>query len=385
VTPPATDDAPSPHRRILSIVVALILYGSLYPWQFYARHYTRNPLWILLHAWPSHLDRFVVWDVAVNVVLYLPLGVFGFLAVRRTASRIARIGLPLLLGLVLSSSIEMIQLFDDSRMCSLSDVASNVAGAAMGIAAGAIYRKAFDHLLSRQPAFALLQPSGALLLLACWIGYQVFPLFPSWGRTSLIRKIGLLAHSALSPADTLLVFAEWLTIACLIESVIKTKTSPVLALLLFLLPGRLLIASRTLAWADVGGALAALGVWVFVPRRLVRRATPVVLAGALVVGELAPFHFQGTQPFNWVPFRGYFQTAWQNGFVLLFRKSFWYGGVLWLWRAAGFRLAWITGITALALFLLERVQIYLPGRTPEVTDALLAILMGVLLWILRDT
>jgi VanZ family protein len=36
------------------------------------------------------------------------------------------------------------------------------------------------------------------------------------------------------------------------------------------------------------------------------------------------------------------------------------------------------------LFLLEQVQVYLPGRTPEITDAVLAVLMGVLLWLLRD-
>jgi VanZ family protein len=57
---------------------------------------------------------------------------------------------------------------------------------------------------------------------------------------------------------------------------------------------------------------------------------------------------------------------------------------LWLWRAAGFRLLWITTIVAVALFLLEQAQVFLPGRTPEITDSVLAILMGVLLWILRD-
>ncbi|MGA2131080.1 MAG: VanZ family protein [Bryobacteraceae bacterium] len=384
MSPPAAGDATAPHRRILVIVVALILYGSLYPWQFYARHYPHSPPWILLHAWPARLDRFLIWDVAVNVVLYLPLGIFAYLAVSRKSSLLARIGLPLGLALLLSSSIEMIQLFDDSRMCSLSDVASNVAGAAIGIACGALYRRAFDRLLSRDTASSLLRPTGALLLLCCWLGYQIFPLFPSWGRTNLMRRIAVLRHSDLSSADTLIVIAEWLVVACLIESILAGRTNRLLALLLLLVPARLLIASRTLAWSDIVGAAGAFVIWLCVPHRYIRRAAPTLLAFAVIVAELAPFHLEGVRAFNWVPFRGYFRTDWQDGFVVLFRKSFWYGSTLWLWRAAGFRLLWITTIVAVALFLLEQAQVFLPGRTPEITDSVLAILMGVLLWILRD-
>jgi len=85
-----------------------------------------------------------------------------------------------------------------------------------------------------------------------------------------------------------------------------------------------------------------------------------------------------------VPFRGFFRTDWQDGFVMLFRKSFWYGPVLWLWRASGPSLVWTTAVAAAALFGLEWLQVYLPGRTPEITDAVLAVLMGMLLWLLRD-
>ena len=155
-----------PHRRILAIVVALILYGSLYPWQFHARHYGHNPLWILLHAWPSVIDRFLLWDIGINITMYAPLGIFGFLAVRSRAPRAVRVLAPLALGLALSASIEMIQLFDDSRMCSLSDVASNVTGTALGIAAGAFYRVKLQRFLAAQGAASLLRPSGALLLLS---------------------------------------------------------------------------------------------------------------------------------------------------------------------------------------------------------------------------
>ena len=385
MSPAAAEAETTPYRRILAIVVALILYGSLYPWQFQARHYGRNPLWILLHTWPSSFDRYLVWDVGVNITLYVPLGIFGFLAVSERASRVVRILAPLALALALSASIEMLQLFDDSRQCSLADVASNAMGAAVGIAAGALYRVKLQRLLARQGTASLLRPSGAVLLLSCWLGYQIFPLFPAWGRTSLVNRLAALkAVSAVSPVDTLVVFAEWLAVACLLESIRKTKTNGVLALLLLLVPARLLIASRTLAWSDIVRAAAAYAAWLCLPRRWVRRAAPVLLAGALILSELSPFHFQGARAFNWVPFRGLFRSTWQDGFVVLFRKSFWYGSVLWLWRASGRSLAWTTLVAAAALFLLEQVQVYLPGRTPEITDAVLVLLMGVLLWLLRD-
>jgi VanZ family protein len=376
-----------PHRRILAIVIALILYGSLYPWEFHARNYGHNPLWILLHTWPAGFDRYLGWDVAVNITLYVPLGLFGYLAVSARASKAVRILAPLAIGLALSATIEMLQLFDDSRTCALTDVASNVAGTAAGIAVGAIYRVKLQRFLAARGADSLLRPSGALLLLSCWLAYQLFPLFPSWGRTTLLHRLAALGTSAVSPVDTLVVFAEWLAVAFLLESIRKTKTDGILALLLLIVPARLILASRTLAWADFVGAIAAYAVWLWLPRIWLRRAAPFLLSGALILGELSPFHFaaqHGARAFNWVPFRGAFRSTWQDGFVVLFRKSFWYGSVLWLWRASGRSLAWATGLGAAALFVLERVQVYLPRRTPEITDAVLAALMGVLLWVLRD-
>ena len=382
------DAATIPHRRILGIVVALILYGSLYPWQFHARSYAHNPLWILLHAWPEVVDRYLFWDLAVNITLYVPLGIFGYLAVSARAPRWMRVLAPVAFGLALSACIEMLQLFDDSRDCSFSDLLSNGTGAALGVAAGAVYRVKLQQFLARSGTASLLRPSGAVLLLSCWLGYQIFPLFPVWGRTNVLRRLAALGTvSAMAPVDTLVVFAEWLAVACLLESIRGKKITGLLALLLLVVPARLLLASRTLAWPDILGAAAAYAVWLCLPRLWVRRAAPILLTGALVLGELAPFHFvagHATRAFNWVPFQGLIHSTWQEGFVVLFRKAFWYGSVLWLWRAAGRSLAWSTAVAAAALFLLERVQVYLPGRTPEITDAVLAVLMGVLLWLLRD-
>ncbi len=371
-------------RRILLIVVALIVYGSLYPWQFRPRHYVVSPLWILLHSWPGGMNRYLLWDMAVNIVLYVPLGVFGYLSVDRIARPAVRILAPLLLALALSASMEIAQIYDISRDCSLLDVTSNVTGASLGIGLGALYKARLKRITDRRETASLLHPSGALLLLCCWLGYQLFPMFPAFGRTKLAAKFAAIGPlSAISLPATLLIFAEWIAVACLLESLFEKTASRMLALLLLVLPARLLIVERSLTWSEILGALAAYAIWMWLPHRQVRRAAPFLLAAALVVSELSPFHLARAAPFNWVPFRGFFEARWQNSFVVLFRKSYWYGSVIWLWWSAGHRLAPVTAAVAAVLFFLECAQIYFPGRVPDITDAVLAALMGVLLWLLN--
>lgn len=367
------------------MVVVLILYGSLYPWNFHARHFAVTPLWILVHAWPRGINRYVLWDVGVNLILYVPLGVAGYLAASRGARARFRIIAPLLLALVLSALVEMLQLYDLSRDCSALDVVSNVGGAAAGVALGALYRRKLEHMLDQRAAAVLLHPSGALLLLCCWTGYQIFPLFPAFGRTRLAAKLAAMgALSTISLSGTLLVISEWLAVACLLEALLAERLNRVLALLLLVLPARLFIVGRTLAWSEILGALAAYAFWLILPRPAVRRVAPVLMAAALVLSELSPFHFGRSSTFNWVPFRGFLEATWQNGMRIFFRKSFWYGSLIWLWRAYGYRLAPTTTVVAMALLILEAVQVYLPGRTPEITDAVIALLIGLLFRLLRE-
>jgi len=82
-------------RRLLLLVVAIIVYGSLYPWQFtFAGR--PEPVSVLLHSWPHAWDRFVTRDVAINVLLYMPLGAVACLAwLRRFPRAIDERGLEL--------------------------------------------------------------------------------------------------------------------------------------------------------------------------------------------------------------------------------------------------------------------------------------------------
>src|ERR1039458_10568737 len=97
-------------------------------------------------------------------------------------------------------------------------------GAAVGLAGGAPYRGEREWLLARRGTASPLRPSGALLLLACWLGYQLFPLFPVWGRTNLVNRLAALkTGSAVSALDTLVVFEELLAEAVLVGVGCRTR------------------------------------------------------------------------------------------------------------------------------------------------------------------
>jgi hypothetical protein len=69
--------------RIFLIVIVLIVYGSLYPWDFHSTQLTASPLWVPIHSWPTGIDRFLLRDIAVNLLIFVLVGVFGFLAIRQ--------------------------------------------------------------------------------------------------------------------------------------------------------------------------------------------------------------------------------------------------------------------------------------------------------------
>jgi VanZ family protein len=128
---------------------------------------------VLIHSWPTGFDRFLVRDIAVNLLLYMPVGVFGVLALRQNFGIALAVTGTVLIALALSSSIEMTQLFDDARECSASDVVCNVSGTVIGVTLGSVYRHWLRRFLARAETSAFLHPSGAVLLFYTWLAYQM--------------------------------------------------------------------------------------------------------------------------------------------------------------------------------------------------------------------
>lgn len=368
-------------KRILLAVIALILYGSFYPWQFHTVALPANPLWMLLHSWPYTMDRYYYRDAVVNLTLYIPFGVFWFLSMKESRSAFLRGAATLAAATLLSASVEMTQLFDAGRMCSLSDVACNALGAVAGSAIATTFPTAISEAVSGIEAMGAFRLSGVVALLYLFAGYQLFPFFPSFGRYSLHMKLAVLAGSgAWSSRDLFESLGGWLAFSALLESLTGRKRfASRVALALLVIPLKLLISSRTMTGSECVGALLGVAGWMML--RCLRRQANVTAAllavTVLILAGLTPFRFAGQpQAFTWVPFLALLQTPWEAAFVILLQKSFLYGSAVWLVHESG--RGWLLGsvLVAIPLAGVEAAQVYLPGRTPEVTDPLLAILLG---------
>jgi glycopeptide antibiotics resistance protein len=152
-------------RILLILVILLIVYGTLYPFRFDFDRTLESPVWILFHSWPAQFDRFAFRDAIDNVFLCLPLGFVATLAFGR------RWWAAILLGAGLSAGIEMLQIYDATRTCSLADLAFNIAGTAAGAVLAlavptAILRRPVDRIRSG-PAIVAATGPGTCSIRSC--------------------------------------------------------------------------------------------------------------------------------------------------------------------------------------------------------------------------
>jgi VanZ family protein len=383
---------------ITAVVAAAIVYGSLYPFAFY--HHAGDPLRALLGTWNIFSSR---GDLIANVLMYLPFGFFAIQSTRHMSS-VLRVGLVLFAGMMFSTALELTQYYDRGRDSAMSDIYANAAGTLIGALAGASITRAV-----RLPAIANVQRRPfVLLLLACWLGYRLFPFAPVidlhkyWGAVK-----PLIFAPKLPFLDLYRHFAIWLVIALLLEALLDTayhrlkpvppnhRLKPVLpnhrltavipsrlatALLACgVLAARILIDGIVLSPAEVAGSLLAAVVWAVVLFRIRIRAIVVaaLLVTLVVVHGLEPFRFLAeARRFSWMPLRSLMEGSLEFNILSFLYKVFNYGALVWVAMRAGLRWSAATLAAGSLVLGLSVCQVYLPGRSAEITDLVILLLVA---------
>jgi VanZ family protein len=183
-------DQESPPRSPILITCSLaylflIVYASCYPFSGW-RDNGVSP-WALF---PAGLPKYWTWfDALTNVLAYMPLGTLGVLLLHPKFRNFMAFCTILLLGAALSAGLEMIQTYLDSRVASLLDWYTNLAGTALGAIAGI---KLTGPLLAderlRQLRQRWLLPDAGLGLgvLLLWPLAQIYPQGYLFGHGQLL-------------------------------------------------------------------------------------------------------------------------------------------------------------------------------------------------------
>jgi hypothetical protein len=222
-----------------------------------------------------------------------------------------------------------------------------------------------------------------MLLLCCWIGFQIFPVIPQLSTTQLSLKLAALGRGhVVEPVQAIGAVCDWLAVARLLE--LARFADGALPAIMLTLPARLFIVGRSVTLPEIFGALCAWILWARWLHRSPLRGALVAwaAAAALLLRGLMPFQWSGTPaPFGWWPFIAFLDSGMVSGAIFL-NKTFLYGAAIRLFTAAGHSYRFTAVAISALLGAIEVVQIHLPGRTPEITDPLYALILAVVLALL---
>ncbi|WP_175994319.1 VanZ family protein [Burkholderia vietnamiensis] len=359
---------------------ALVVYASLYPFEG----------WVSLGIGPfdylfAPLQRYVtVFDVATNVLGYMPFGALGVLALHPRWRGVAATLVVTGLGVLLSGTMEALQTYLPTRVASNLDLGANALGALLGASLAAPATGALlDRGALRRLRFAWFEADGAtpLLLGALWPFAILFPspfLFgigdwPAalWERADRSMQDALLAwlpaawHVSEWPArvDGWLSDSGWeaalgalmLFAALAIASLPMRASAPRVRLLIAFVAATLALKAAAtfmqsstglvVVWATPGARLGIeLG---FAAALVALRVPPAWRALLAAVALLAGVALVNLLPVN--PFFDFTLSGWRQGRYVHFNSL-----ARWL--------AWIWPYAAL-LWLGQRVEhAWLPGR-----------------------
>ena len=360
---------------IVTFGMALVIaYGSLYPFDFSMPPTGPGPVQALLATWANKPGR---GDFLSNILLYTPLGFFGALTLADRMRLVTRILVTILLGATLSISVELTQYYDVGRDTQATDVYANVLGTAVGALTGVVFGGPRDWGLMSAIAGHRIP---ALLVLA-WGAYRLYPFVPTidlhkyWNT---LKPFVFAPHT--SGYDLFRHSAIWLTIFTLLSKLAADRRKLIIPMFAgVVLFSKILIVSTSLSVAEVGGALIAYCIWIMFYRREHAYVVVVLLLfGATVIAQrLEPFQFTNHPvSFGWIPFHSFMYGSIDIDVLSFLEKFFLYGSLIWLLVEAGISHRFSTVGVGGMLFATSIAETYLPHRSAEITDGLMALAIG---------
>lgn len=351
-------------------VTAVIIHGSLYPYAFYSSDGAAAAIRALLASWRTPPAGFA--DGVANLCLYMPLGFAGVLTLQHRY----RLAGVTFFGLLLCTAIEIAQFFDAGRITNMSDVYLNTIGTAVGGLAGV----ALDLRLSRAPLPTIdVVPTALIVTL---LAYRLYPYVPTIDVHKYWHSVKeVVLHPSISPWPLFHYFVLWLTISYLVSAIVRRSSwLAILCFAAFVFAAKIEIVDQVLGASELIGGALAVSLWFALQQsRFCSVIVFALLAVTIVLVRLQPFDFHSSTvtAFGWIPFRSVVEGSPKESFIAFGEKIFLYGSLIWIGFRARLPLWASTTAAAMLLFITSFAETHIPGRSAEVTDGLMSLIIGV--------
>lgn len=347
---------------------------STWPFNFTAPDASGDAWTSLWRSWGLASSR---GDIAGNLALFVPVGVFGLVGLASPLG-LRRIVLVLALSMLVAVAAQAAQIYLPSRSATLVDVIWNGIGLILGTFLAFLIRRCSASSYWGFQDLRMLP----FVIICIWLAYRLAPFIPSIDFQLIKDNLKpLLLQPNLTISGIVGNTAAWAVVALLLRDVWRHGRGD-----LWLLPlagatfaiEALVVARDGVSADNVGGVLFAVVIWFAMFRWLPRPAALVwfLLSGAIIVDGLWPFSFTVQDPstFYWFPLRGILGgSMWLNVQVIL-EKTFLYTALAYLgWRTTkSWALSAVIG--AILLASVEWLQRLQDGHVSEVTDPLLLVI-----------
>ena len=361
------------YSRLLAPILFLIIYGSLYPFNFsvakpdaLARLFSDRKLFTSLG------------DMLGNVLLFAPLGLIFVLNWAPAWGLTRAVMSAVVIGFSIALGLQILQIFLPARDAALADVVWNMAGMLCGALAG-------GYITTNRPGVTALSPDQMtpLFFLVGIVAIEWFPLVPSLDLELIKHNLKLFWSTPVSWGTPL-----WQGIAVamlaghLLAYGIKLRHSTLwLALLLIAIGiGKLFIKDMsTQPSAQIGLALGGMG-WA-VTRHIaeVHRRTVVGLLLILcyTASALHPYELRDVVAgISWLPFATMLEGSMIHNVQSLASNLIFYASILYVGARVTGRIASATLGLTLWVLVMELMQTLIKGRAADITEPILVLLVG---------
>ncbi len=261
---------------LLAVVVALIVYVSLYPFRFAADG-------------PSMFEALgrLTWaragrsEMLNNVLLYLPFGFCVALLIEPRFGRVPGLVVATLAGALLSLGMELLQASVDIRVSSLKDLSLNSLGAFAGAVMGSTWH-ALGARMAPQSTPQGRSRAVVITILVLWFLARLWPLLPDIGLRQLKSAVRPLFQPQIDPAELVTFFVGWLVVAQAVFHLTRRQRAvdTFLIVIAVVLVGRTITTGNTLVTAELAAIALLLPVLVAL-NRLPDGARSMLIAGLL--------------------------------------------------------------------------------------------------------